>query len=187
MRKDYPVRRFRMDEEDGFKNQVVPMNEANSYYSNEAQRYFQEGYEKQAKGELEEAVKLYQKSIELFPTAEAHTFLGWAYSFQGNIEAAIAECKKAIQIDPEYGNPYNDIGCYLIDRGRYEEAQTWLEKATRARRYESYCYPYYNMGRLWEQKGDWFKALEYYTRSVRENSDYTLARKAVSRLQGLLN
>jgi len=62
---------------------------------------------------------------------EAHTFLGWTYHFQGRIEEAIAECKLAIGLDPEFGNPYNDIGAYLIELGRFEEAIPWLEQPRR--------------------------------------------------------
>jgi len=51
-------------------------------------------------GELEQAVELYKKSIEAFPTAEAYTFLGWTYSFMGRVDDAIAECHKAIEVDP---------------------------------------------------------------------------------------
>ena len=54
-------------------------------------------------------------SLELHPTAEAHTFLGWTYHFQGKLDEAIAQCRTAIDIDPEFGNPYNDIGAYLIE------------------------------------------------------------------------
>ena len=66
---------------------------------------FQEAYERQMEGELEGAIELYQRSIATYPTAEAHTFLGWAYSFQGRLDDAIEECKKAIGIDPSFGNP----------------------------------------------------------------------------------
>ena len=45
-----------------------------------AWQLFQQAYERQMKGELEEAVMLYKKSIETHPTAEAYTFLGWTYS-----------------------------------------------------------------------------------------------------------
>ncbi len=41
-----------------------------------ALRLFQQGYEHQMSGELDEAAALYEASIGLFPTAEAHTFLG---------------------------------------------------------------------------------------------------------------
>src|SRR5688572_8170718 len=44
--------------------------------------YFQQAYQAQMEGRLEEAEALYKKSIEIYPTAEAHTYLGWTYSFQ---------------------------------------------------------------------------------------------------------
>ena len=71
---------------------------------------FQRGYKHQMQGELEEAVALYKRSIEAYPTAEGHTFLGWTYSFQGRLDDAIQECLSAIEVDPTFGNPYNDIG-----------------------------------------------------------------------------
>ncbi|MGA2847071.1 MAG: tetratricopeptide repeat protein, partial [Candidatus Acidiferrales bacterium] len=74
-------------------------------------------------------MELYTKSLDIFPTAEAHTFLGWTYHFQGKVDEAIAECKRAIEVDPEFGNPYNDIGSYLIALGRHDEAIPWLEQA----------------------------------------------------------
>ena len=81
-----------------------------------------EAYQYQMGGDYAMAVELYKRSLELHPTAEAYTFLGWTYRFQGKLDDAIAECKKAIQIDPEFGNPYNDIGAYMIEKGEYDEA-----------------------------------------------------------------
>ncbi len=164
------------------------MSEKNEYISREeAFRIFQEGYQKQTQGDVEEAIELYQKSINTFATAEAHTFLGWAYSFKGHYDAAIEECRKAISLDPDYGNPYNDIGAYLIELNKLDDAIPWFEKAIKAKRYESYCYPLYNLGRAWEKKGDWQKAITHYQNAVKDNPDYTLARRALSRLQGLFN
>ena len=164
-----------------------PMNESDSYYRGQAEQYFQQAYQKQSEGQLDEAVELYQKSIELYPTPEAHTFLGWAYSFKNRYDEAIEECNKAIELDPEYGNPYNDIGAYLIEQNKFEEAIPWLEKATQARRYESYCFPFYNLGRIWEAKGNWWRAIDYYQKAVDDNPQYTLARKALERIQSILN
>src|SRR5256884_5830459 len=89
----------------------------------------QDAYQAQMEGDYDRAVELYQSSLELHPTAEAHTFLGWTYHFQGRVEEAIAECKRAIELDPEFGNPYNDIGAYLIELGRFDEAIPWLERS----------------------------------------------------------
>ena len=163
------------------------MSGAEGYYREEALQYFQTAYQKQVDGNLEEAISLYQKSLDLFPTAEAYTFLGWAYSFQGKYDEAIEECRKAITLDPEFGNPYNDIGAYLIEKGKVDEAIPWLEKATAAKRYDSYCFPHYNLGRVWEKKGDWVRGLECYEQALKDNPEYTLARRAVTRLRAMLN
>ena len=109
----------------------------------------QRAYERQRAGELEEAIRLYKASIALQPTAEAHTYLGWTYSFMQRYQEAILECKEAIKIDPEFGNPYNDIGSYLIHLGRLEEAIPWLEKAKTAPRYEPRHFPYLNLYRAY--------------------------------------
>ena len=111
----------------------------------------QRAYERQRAGDLEEAVRLYKASIEAHPTAEAHTYLGWTYSFMQRYEEAIAECRVAITIDPDFGNPYNDIGSYLIHLGRLEEAIPWLEKAKTARRYEPRHFPYLNLYRAYSK------------------------------------
>ncbi len=152
-----------------------------------AREVFQKAYESQLKGELDQAVKLYRESIQILPTAEAYTFLGWTYSFMGKYDEAIQECHKAIQVDPEFGNPYNDIGAYLIEKGSLDEAIPWFEKAIGAKRYDSYCFPHYNLGRIWETKGDWIKAMECYEKALVENSQYTLARKALNHLKGQIN
>ncbi|MGH7791738.1 MAG: tetratricopeptide repeat protein, partial [Thermodesulfobacteriota bacterium] len=68
--------------------------------------FFQRGYEYQMSGEFNLAIEYYKRSIEVHPTAEAYTFLGWTYSFQGKLQEAIAECKNAIKVDPDFGNPY---------------------------------------------------------------------------------
>ena len=66
----------------------------------EAWQFFQQAYERQMKGELEEAVKFYKQSLDIHPTAEAYTFLGWTYSFMGRLDDAIEECHNAIAAGP---------------------------------------------------------------------------------------
>ncbi len=163
------------------------MSEAESYSKEEAMKLVEQAYHKQTEGKLQEAIALYRQSISLHPTAEAHTFLGWAYSLQQQYGEAIRECERAIAVDPDFGNPYNDIGAYLIETGHEEEALPWLEKATHAKRYDSYCYPHYNMGRVWEKKGDWQQALTCYRRSLEQDSKYRLAKRALNRIMSMLN
>jgi tetratricopeptide (TPR) repeat protein len=148
-----------------------------------AVRLFHEAYRFQMQGKLDEAVRLYRESISIHPTAEAHTFLGWTYSFEGRYEEAIAECQRAIAVDPDFGNPYNDIGAYLIGLGRLDEAVPWLERATRARRYEAYHYPHFNLGRVYLSKGMLKKALEEFQQALAIEPQYTLARQAIEAVE----
>jgi Tfp pilus assembly protein PilF len=149
--------------------------------------YWQQGYERQMQGEVLEAIELYRRSLAMQPTAEAHTFLGWAYSMLGQVEEAIAECEEAIRVDPGYGNPYNDIGAYLIEQGKLDEAVPYLEQALQAERYECPFFPHFNLGRVWERKGQWLRAMEEYREALRLNPEYTLAERRLYRLQALLN
>ena len=148
---------------------------------------FQKAYEHQIIGEFDLAIEHYKRSIEVYPTAEAYTFLGWTYSFQGKLDEAIAECKKAIEVDPEFGNPYNDIGAYLIELERHDEAIPWLEKAIQAKRYEPRHYPYYNLGRVYLIKGMMKKALEEFQKALEAYPDYTLAKEAIDKVNFTLN
>jgi tetratricopeptide (TPR) repeat protein len=120
---------------------------------------WREAYRRQMAGDLDAAIETYRRSIEVCPTAEAHTFLGWTYSFQGRLDEATAECLRAIEIDPEFGNPYNDIGVYLIQQDRLDEAVPWLERAMKAPRYEPRQFPHMNLARIHIKRGRWWDAL----------------------------
>lgn len=163
------------------------LNDEEAARKREALHYFKTAHEAQVKEELDEAVDLYQKSIDTFPTAEAHTFLGWAYSFMNMTDEAIEECHRAIAIDPDFGNPYNDIGAYLIEKGDFDGAVEWLRKAMEAVRYECYFYPHFNLGRVYEARGKYFEALREYKAAIDLNPRYILAIKAFRKLQGKLN
>src|ERR1700692_1503429 len=153
----------------------------------QAKQRFQEAFARQREGDYDRAVELYLGSLALHPTAEAYTFLGWTYHFQGRIEEAIAECKGAIEIDPDFGNPYNDIGVYLIDPDRYDEAIPWLEQAMTAKRYEPRHFPYFNLGRVYLAKGMINRARELFQKSLAIEPRYTLAREALERVRRRVN
>jgi len=138
-------------------------------------------------GDLAGAVQLYQASLAEQPTAEAHTFLGWVYSFERRYEEAIAECKRAIAVDPSFGNPYNDIGCYLMELGREEEAIPWLQRAMEAPRYEAPHFPHVNLARIYEQKGQVLAAVAEYGRALDKLPGYGPAVVGLRRLQARVN
>jgi Tfp pilus assembly protein PilF len=121
------------------------------------------------------------------PTAEAHTYLGWTFSFQGRLEEATRECLRAIEIDPDFGNPYNDIGVYLMQQHKLDEAIPWLEKAKQARRYEPRQFPHMNLGRIYVRQGNWQAALREFEGALRVAPDDQSAHRALHELRARLN
>lgn len=161
-----------------------------NYYKNlveQSKDYFNKAFKLQSEGLLEEAIENYNLSIELFPTPEAYTFLGWTYSLLGDYDKGIEECKNAIEIDPDYGNPYNDIGAYLLAQRKVEEAIPYIEMALNSKRYDAYHFAHLNLGRAFEMKGLWFEAVEEYRKAKELAPEYLAAMQNFNRLQGLLN
>jgi Tfp pilus assembly protein PilF len=152
-----------------------------------ALKLWQQAVDAQMRGNLDEAVRLYQASLACCPTAEAHTFLGWAYSFLGRLDDAIAECRRAIAVDPEYGNPYNDIGSYLITSGKLDEAIPWLERAIAAPRYEPRHYPHCNLARVYRAKGMLRKAIDELDAALAIQPAYAYARRELAAIRAQLN
>lgn len=148
-----------------------------------ARRAFHVAYILQSAGDLERAADAYERSLQLVPTGEAYTFLGWTFSFMGRYDEAIAACRRAIDADPDFGNPYNDIGAYLIELGRLDEAIPWLEKAVASSRYCCYFYAHTNLARVYLHKRMPEKARKALHAALRVNPDYAPARELLRHLE----
>jgi tetratricopeptide (TPR) repeat protein len=153
----------------------------------EATRLWQEGCRRLSENDLEGALGLYTRSIEAYPTAEGYTFRGWAMSFQDRFDEAIEECLKAIELDPTFGNPYNDIGCYLMEQGKLDQAIEWLQKAKLATRYESPHFPCLNLGRIYITKEMYSAALGEFEQALQLQPDDSMARAAIDALRSVIN
>jgi Tfp pilus assembly protein PilF len=143
-----------------------------------AAEYLRKGYE---------ARDFYSRSIVAYPTPEAFTFRGWMYSLSGDFHRAIYECFEAIKLDPNFGNPFNDIGEYLIEQGKWEHAIPWFEKAIDAKRYFTPSYPYFNLGRAYEHLHDFAKAKASYARAHEINQRCVDAVAGLRRMRAAFN
>ena len=152
-----------------------------------ARQLFHEAYEAQLAHDYERAIELYKRSIETYATAEAHTFLGWVYSFQERYDDAIEECLLAIQVDETLGNPYNDIGSYLLAKGDTYSCERWFKRALLAPRYESYAFPHFNLGRIYEARKRYLDATKHYGLALEQKPDFTEAAVSLRRMQARVN
>ena len=152
-----------------------------------AEKFFAMALDFQDMGFYADAAHYFRKSIKMYPTPEAYTHLGWTYSFLGDFDQAIEFCKVAITLDPDYGNPYNDIGAYLIEKGDVDRAIPYLRRAVRARRYDQHHFAHFNLGRAWERKSNFDRATAEYKRALDLVPDYEPAKNAYFRLVRMAN
>ena len=147
-----------------------------------AQDYFELAYELQMRGEIDRALYYYRRSLACMPSPEAYTFMAWTESMRGNYIEAIELCQQAIKLDSDFGNPWNDIGAYLLALGRHQDAIPFLEQALRSPRYLTYHYAHYNLGRAYEKLTELDRARQKYLDALAAEPSYHLARQALSRL-----
>ena len=148
-----------------------------------AEELYNRGYLVSLLGHYEQAILLFKKSLEIQLTAEAYTYMGWTYSHMGDYQRAITEAEEAIRIDPDFGNPYNDIGVYLMELGRDDEAVPYLKKAMRAKRYCCYQFPHFNLGRIYLKKKMYEEAKQEFDKSLAIDPKYLPAKDALELLE----
>lgn len=147
-----------------------------------AEQLWQQGYVFHVLGAYPQAIILFRRSIGVRPTAEGHTYLGWSLSHVGQLDEAITECKRAIAVDPDFGNPYNDIGVYLVWLGRTDEAIPWLRKAISAKRYCCYQFPHFSLGQILLNKGRVLEARRLFEKALKFDPDYAPAKEALKEI-----
>ena len=92
--------------------------------------------------------------------ADAYNNRGAAYAALGQYERAIAECDKAITINPGEARAYNNRGLTYADLQRYDES---LRDYTRAIELDpQLAQAYVNAGVLFANRSRWCDALPYF-------------------------
>jgi len=126
-------------------------NEANS--SLDAPAWDEMGYNLTLQGKYIEAIKAYDKAIELNPQyAWAWNNKGWALMEQHkNYNEALKCFDMAIRLDPNLAEPWNNKGWALMEQNNYDEALKCFDIAIRLD--PQYAWAWNNKGRiLYEQK-----------------------------------
>ncbi|MFH1679313.1 MAG: tetratricopeptide repeat protein [Candidatus Eisenbacteria bacterium] len=98
----------------------------------EAQSFYRLGIIHQSRGEIEQAVLSYRRSIEIDPNYERSRLnLGELLAVADRKEEAEAQFREAIRLDPEYPMARLNLGTLLYRSGRLEEGRSLLEEAIR--------------------------------------------------------
>jgi Flp pilus assembly protein TadD len=79
-------------------------------------------------GKFGEAESHYRQALAGRPTAETHNGLGYALARQGRTDEAVAEFRKAIDLDATFAPAYNNLADALLKQGKLEEAQQYYKR-----------------------------------------------------------
>ena len=85
---------------------------------------------------------------------------GFAFQEQGDLANARSAYEKAIQLDPSYATPHNDLAVVLEEEGKFAEAEQAYMKALKLN--PSYPEAHANIAMLYERLGDQDKAISHW-------------------------
>ncbi len=108
-----------------------------------------------------------------------------AHAWEGRVTGHYDQHFRDVVVDTFAGGPpYNDIGAYLIELDRLDDAIPWLEQAISAPRYCCYFYAHTNLARVYLQKGMREKARKSLLAALRVNPEYEPAQELLRRIDG---
>jgi len=100
-----------------------------SVLQSEAESYRNDGLRFQNLGDLDSALKMYQKSAGIDPEyAVVHNDLGVIYEAQGDIERAETSYLQATHIDPSYASAYSNLALLCEDKRDLAKAAYYWQK-----------------------------------------------------------
>jgi Flp pilus assembly protein TadD len=90
--------------------------------------------------------------------AEKHFKQGFGYQNQGNLEQAIEEYKKAVELDPNHLKAHMNLGAVYMQQTKYDQAIEEFNIVVKLNYY--YGTAHYNLGYIYLLKGEKEKAEE---------------------------
>ncbi len=128
----------------------------------------------QAQGKLQEAVKIYEKAIQLKPDfAEAYFNRGNALKEIGQLELAVESYEKAIQFKPDYAMAYSNRGNILQELGQLTRAIESHDEAIQLK--PDYAEAYCNRGNALKEIGQLTQAEKSYETAIQFKPDFAMA------------
>ena len=98
--------------------------------SDEAVAIFNQGQDAHEKGDLKKAVELYQKALKILPEfPEAEYQRGLALASLGQLADAEFALRRAVELREDWTLAINALGSLLIREGKFDEADSLLNRA----------------------------------------------------------
>jgi tetratricopeptide (TPR) repeat protein len=109
--------------------------------------------------------------------AEGHFKKGFVFQNQGNLDKALEEYNKALELCPNYVQAYTNLGTVYLGKGDYDSAIQQFKKSLELNYLDKRAH--YNIGVAYIYKGEAEKAEEHlkFLKSIRSEMGDALERK----------
>nr|AAR38498.1 TPR repeat protein [uncultured marine bacterium 583] len=143
-------------------------------YPNEPLLFNISGVCYKAVGELDEAVKSFEKALAIKPDyTEVNYNLGLTLQELGRLDAAVKSYEQALDIQPDYAEAHNNLGITLKELGQLDAAVQCYEKALAIN--PDYAEAHNNLGNALKDLNQLDAAVKSYEKTLAINPDYAEA------------
>ena len=127
-----------------------------------------------SQGELHQALLNTIQLQKQFPNSPVlHNITGASYAGLMKFDEAIESYKRAIQINPDYADVYNNLGAALKEKGKFQEAIDSCNNALKIK--PDYADAYINIGNVCQEMGNFERAVINYKLALKINSSHAEA------------
>ena len=135
---------------------------------NNADDYYNIGWNYGQLGEYEKALKNYEEALKLNPnSADTYFGIGWTYEKLNQNKKAIENYEKALKLNPNDANTYFGIGWNYGQLGEYEKSLKKYEEALKLNPNDANTY--HNIGWTYGQLEKYEKSLKKYEEALKLN------------------
>jgi tetratricopeptide (TPR) repeat protein len=143
-------------------------------YPNEPLLYNISGVCYKAIGQLDAAVKSFEKALAIKPDyTEVNYNLGLTFQELAQLDDAVKCYEKAVALKPDYAEAHNNLGVTLKELGRLDEAVKCYEKALTLK--PDYTEAHNNLGNAFKELDQPAAAVKFYEKALAVNPDYAEA------------
>jgi len=139
-----------------------------------AAEWFERGFGLVISGNHTDAVKAFNKAIELNPQdAQAYNIRGITYGILGNYQQEIKDFDKAIELNPRDAQAYYNRGVSYSNLGNRLQAIKDYNRAIERNPQDAKTY--YNRGISYHELGNYKQAIKDFDKAIELNPQYTIA------------
>jgi Tfp pilus assembly protein PilF len=143
-------------------------------YPNEAILYNISGACYASLGQLDTAVKRYEKALDIKPDyADAHNNLAITLQKLGQLDEAVKSYEQALVIRPDYAEAFNNLGIVLKELGQLDTAVKSYERILAIK--PDFAEAHYNLGITLQELGQLDAAVKSYEQALVIRPDYAEA------------